>query len=181
MDVVDPELIEMFQGPAFAAVWQRSLENPPDERHVLLVALDESAASTPPGDTGSSYDGRVVGFAALGPSPDPDADDVTAELLVMGVHPGHRRRGHGSRLLNAAAETARELSFDWLTTWLLGRAEDDRAFLATAGFAPDRARRERVVGVDAAGRERTVLEVRLAVHLGHPEAVPSEREPDRTE
>ena len=89
---------------------------------------------------------EVVGFAAVGPSTDPDATDVDGELLVGGVSPGARRAGHGSRLLNATVDTAGLTGFARVRTWLLAADEATRAFLEAAGFAPDGARRERVTG-----------------------------------
>lgn len=146
--VLAPEVVAAFEGPSFARVWRDSLERPP-ARHVLLVARA--------GD-------RVVGLAAVGPSPDPDADDETAQLLVLGVHPADRRLGHGSRLLNAAVDTARDLGFEAITAWVPISSEATRGFLVGAGLDPDRARRERVVDPDGT----TLLEVRLVAALGAP-------------
>ena len=91
-----------------------------------------------------------VGLAALGPSDDPDlAESGAVELLVLGVDPDHRRVGHGSRLLAAAAQFGAERGGALLTTWVLVNHEATRAFLQGAGFGPDRARRERVVSPEA--------------------------------
>lgn len=144
-DVLEPEVLAACTGPAFASAWRASLATPP-ARHALLVARAGV---------------QVVGFVAFGPSDDEDANDATAELLVLGVHPDARRVGHGSRLLNAAVDTARDLGFTWLNAWVPIPAEPARALLVGAGLASDRARRERVVGADG----RTLLEVRLGAGL----------------
>ena len=131
----------------FARVWRESLAKPPSGAYRLLVACAGE---------------EVVGFAAVGPSADPDATDVDGELLVGGVSPGARRAGHGSRLLNATVDTAGLTGFARVRTWLLAADEATRAFLEAAGFAPDGARRERVTGPaegDVAGEIRLTVDV----------------------
>jgi ribosomal protein S18 acetylase RimI-like enzyme len=149
--VLPPEVLEALEPQRFAAAWRRSLAAPPQGVHRLLVACA--------GD-------QVVGFAAVGPSQDPDADPLTAELTVLGVHPDARRAGHGSRLLNAAVDTLRDAGAETVHTWALATAEESRAFLARAGFAPDGAWRERAVSADGA----TAREVRLVAALAGPDA-----------
>lgn len=149
-DLLAPEVLEALTGPRFASVWRASLERPPSAQHRLLVACAGA---------------QVVGYVALGPVEDEPGLDVatTGQLLDGGVHPEARRAGHGSRLLNAAVDTLRAGS-DELTavaTWVLADAEQTRAFLGEAGFAPDGAWRDRVVDEDG----RTAREVRLVVTL----------------
>lgn len=147
-DLLAPEVVEALTGPRFAAVWRRSLEQPPTPRHRLLVACAGP---------------QVVGYVALGPVEDePGLDpDRTGVILDGGVHPQGRRTGHGSRLLNAAVDTLRAGNDDLeaVATWVLADAEATRAFLAGAGFEPDGAWRDRVVDEDG----RTAREVRLVV------------------
>lgn len=131
----------------FARVWRESLAQPPSPAYRLLVACAGE---------------EVVGFAAIGPSADPDATDVDAELLVAGVRPEARRGGHGSRLLNATVDTAGLTGFARVRTWLLESDRSTRAFLEAAGFIPDGARRERVTGPeegDIAGELRLTVDV----------------------
>jgi len=129
--LMPPEVTADFQPQSFAKVWRDSLEAPPSPAHRLLVACA--------GD-------QVVGFSAIGPSSDPDARDGDGEILILGIHPQGRRVGHGSRLLNASVDTARGAGFRALGAWLPGRDEMTRAFLVAAGFAPDGAFRDRVLG-----------------------------------
>ena len=131
----------------FARVWRESLATPPSGAHRLLVACAGE---------------EVVGFAAVGPSADPDATDVDGELLVGGVSPDARRAGHGSRLLNATVDTAGLTGFARVRTWLLAADDETRGFLEAAGFAPDGARRERVTG-PAEGD--VAAEIRLTVDV----------------
>ncbi|NLG20307.1 MAG: GNAT family N-acetyltransferase [Actinomycetales bacterium] len=147
-DAVPPEVLETFEGPAFASVWRRSLQDPPTPLHRLLVACAGA---------------QVVGFAAIGPAEVTD-ESVTAtdgELFVLAVHPDARRDGHGSRLLNAAADTLRAGDRTGLLTWLPATDEQSRAFTDAAGLIPDGAWRERVVGPGG----ETVREIRVRADL----------------
>jgi ribosomal protein S18 acetylase RimI-like enzyme len=144
--VLPRELVGQFKASSFARVWHDSLNAPPSPRHVLLV-----------GCAGE----QVVGFAAVGPSIDPDASETSGEVLALGVHPDARGSGHGSRLLNAAVDTLRGKEFDSMSVWLLARDEDTRAFLTAAGLVPDGAYRDRVIDVNRA----LVREVRLTADL----------------
>jgi GNAT superfamily N-acetyltransferase len=146
-DVVPADVLATFEPAAFAKAWRSSLANPPEGVHRLLAACAGE---------------QVVGFAAVGPSQDPDASPLTGELTAIGVHPQARRAGHGSRLLNAAVDTLRGAGADSLHTWLLATDEDTRAFFARAGLSPDGAFRDRVVSPDG----RTAREVRLVAAIG---------------
>lgn len=131
--LLPPEVTAQFQPQAFASVWRASLEAPPSPAHRLLVACAGE---------------QVIGFGAVGPSGDPGAQDGDGEILVLGIHPEARGVGHGSRLLNAVADTARGAGFRALSAWLPHDAEATRTFLQASGFAPDGAFRDRVIGPD---------------------------------
>jgi GNAT superfamily N-acetyltransferase len=150
--VLPQEVLAAFEPQSFAAAWRRSLEQPPAGVYTLLTACAGE---------------QVVGFAAIGPSQDPDASPETGELSALGVHPEARRQGHGSRLLNAAADTLRNAGAEVLHTWVLSGDEGTRAFLVRSGLAPDGAFRDRVVSPDG----DTAREVRLVADLtAHPGA-----------
>ena len=151
--VLSPDVLEQFEGPAFARVWRASLATRPSPRHELLVACAGE---------------QVVGFAAVGPSQDPDASPLTADLTALGVHPSARRQGHGSRLLNAAVDTLRAEGAETLHVWALAGDGDTRAFLTRAGLSPDGAFRDRVVSPEGA----TAREVRLVAALSGDETAP---------
>lgn len=150
LDAMDPE--------ALAGTWAAALRRPPSARHRVLVALDRVT---------------VVGFAALGPSEDPDADPVAdADLALLLVDPDHHRQGHGSRLLSAVVDTARADGFVRLSTWVLARDDGLRSLLESAGWAPDGAHREVAPVEDGAEVEDevedekdTVRQVRLHTSL----------------
>ena len=139
------EVVAQFEPRVFTNAWRESLTNAPSRDHLLLVACAGE---------------QVVGLAAVGPSTDPDGQE-TAELLVLAVHPEARRQGHGSRLLNAAVDTARGRDRHVLAAWVLAADDATRAFLTAAGLEVDGAHRERVV--DAEGT--TAREVRLSAGL----------------
>jgi GNAT superfamily N-acetyltransferase len=104
--VLPSELLDRLDPAELAEVWRAALSDPPTRRHRVLVAL---AA------------GEVVGFAATGPSEgSTDTTDARAsgEVLALLVTPTARQQGHGSRLLNAAADRLRESGFDHAVIWV---------------------------------------------------------------
>ena len=131
-----------------AAAWHRSLTRPPDARNRVLVALERN---------------RVVGFAITSPATDPDCDPVAdAELSELTVDPAERGKGHGSRLLQACAETMQADHFRRAVLWAIASDDALRGFLASAGWAPDTAHRE--LDLDGTGGTR-VKQVRLHTAL----------------
>jgi GNAT superfamily N-acetyltransferase len=124
--VLPAGLLEGLRGDEFAAPWHTAVTAPPSPRHAVLVACAGQA---------------VVGFAALAPSADGAASATDAELVALEVDPVHQRAGHGSRLLAAVADTARDHGFTALRAWVPAASEARRAFLTSAGPSPDGARR----------------------------------------
>lgn len=147
-DVLPAQVLDTFDAPAFTTVWRHSLQDPPSALHRLLVACA--------GD-------QVVGLVAIGPAEvtDDSVSETDGELLVLAVHPQARRSGHGSRLLNAAADTLRAGDRTAVLAWLPAMDEDSRAFTDAAGLTPDGAWRERVVGPGG----ETVREIRVRASL----------------
>ncbi|NYG56330.1 GNAT family N-acetyltransferase [Nocardioides perillae] len=136
-----------------AAAWHRSLTASGDARNRVLVALERA---------------RVVGFAVTVPAADPDCDPVAdGELAELVVAPDETGRGHGSRLLQAAADTLAADRFTRAVHWVAADDDARRAFLQGAGWAPDTAHRELDLG--AAGGA-TLRQVRLHTALGDPAA-----------
>jgi GNAT superfamily N-acetyltransferase len=137
-----------------AGAWRAAVTSPPSPRHRLLVATATNV---------------VTGFAALAPAEDPDTTPVDAEVLALEVDPAHRGAGHGSRLLNAVADTARELGFRRLLAWVPEPDTDRAAFLVGAGAAADGARRVRSAEAHGADVEAAEVagwaEIRLVAEL----------------
>ncbi len=111
----------------FTEPWRQAVAEPPSPRHRVLAACAGP---------------DVVGLATLTPAEDPDRDPVTdAELGALVVDPDHRRQGHGSRLLAAAADHLRGDGFTTAVTWVDAGDDARRAFLESAGWAADGAHR----------------------------------------
>lgn len=142
--VLPADTVAALTPEALAEVWRDALVRPPSGAHRVLVAL---AAD------------RVVGFTAVGPAGG-DRPEV-GELLALEVTPEAQRGGHGSRLLNAAADRLRDVGFEQVVVWVLDGDEVRLGFFTTAGFAPDGARR----GFAPAGGAE-LHEVRLVATLG---------------
>jgi GNAT superfamily N-acetyltransferase len=131
-----------------AAAWRQSLTSPGDARNRVLVALERN---------------RVCGFAITGPAADPDGDPVAdGELRELTIDPDERGKGHGSRLLQAAADTMSADRFTRAVTWVPANDDALRSFLTSAGWAADGAHRE--LELDEAGDVR-MKQVRLHTAL----------------
>jgi GNAT superfamily N-acetyltransferase len=111
------DVLAALDAGTLAEAWRGAVTTPPTSGHRVLVAC---AGPT------------VVGFAAVEPG---------GELVALLVDPAHQRRGHGSRLLNAVADVVREGGGQQLSAWSPVEDAPRTEFLASAGFAPDGARR----------------------------------------
>jgi GNAT superfamily N-acetyltransferase len=142
------DLVDAAGSPEAAERWRDSIAEPPSPRHRVLAAQAGDA---------------LVGFAALAPSYDPDTvPALDGELLALCVDPAARGAGHGSRLVNAVADLAREDGVHHLHAWLAGAEQGLRDFLVTAGWVDDGATRS----LDLRGDGALVLDqVRLRTAL----------------
>jgi ribosomal protein S18 acetylase RimI-like enzyme len=108
--------------------WRQAIERPPEAAYRVLVATDGQ---------------RIVGFATTTPDQDEDAEagrDGAIDQFV--VDPPAQHQGHGSRLLNACADTLRADGFDQASCWVNAADDAFRRFLTAAGWAADGATRE---------------------------------------
>jgi GNAT superfamily N-acetyltransferase len=147
--LLPPETLAALEPDALGEVWRDGLVEPPTSAHRVLVALEG---------------GAVVGFVAIGPSE--GAPPNVGEVLALIVAPDAQRAGHGSRLLNAAADRLRQVGFDQVVVWVLGDDDVRRAFLAGAGFAADGS--HRTLQVDDTEGAAALREVRLVASLEAP-------------
>lgn len=141
----------MVSAPVVAAGWEPAITAPPSRAHHVLVA---------------ARDGAVVGLAGVAPTELTTAVDVSgtvddigateaerlrasepaAEITALGVAPAHQRRGHGSRLLAAAADLARRDGATVLTMWVVRGDESLARLLTGAGLEPTGSHRALPVG-----------------------------------
>ncbi|HEX5908470.1 MAG TPA: GNAT family N-acetyltransferase [Propionibacteriaceae bacterium] len=108
--------------------WRSAIERPPQAAFRVLVATDGK---------------RVVGFATTMPCQDDDADpSMDGAIDQFVVDPAAQHRGHGSRLLNACADTLRADGYGRAYCWVNAKDDAFRRFLTAAGWAADGATRE---------------------------------------
>jgi ribosomal protein S18 acetylase RimI-like enzyme len=125
------KLLHSVSEAQMAEAWHVAITRPPQATYRVLVATEA---------------GRVVGFASTMPSPDDDREPgVDGQIEEFVIDPPAQQRGHGSRLLNASADTLRADGFRRASCWV---GEDDGLirFLSGAGWAPDGGERE--IGTD---------------------------------
>ena len=147
-DVLPAEVLAALEPDELAAAWRGSLAAPQDARQRVLVALERNT---------------IRGFAVTGPTADPDGDPVAdGEVTDLTVDPEHLGHGHGSRLVQACADTLRADRFRTALTWLASDDDARRTFLTEAGWAPDGAHRE--LDLHGDGQVR-VKQVRLHTDL----------------
>ena len=126
-DLLPSEVLAALDPDDIAAGWRTSLGRPDDARNRVLVALERNL---------------VTGFVVTGPASDPDCDPVAiGELSDLTVDPHKRGAGHGSRLLQAGADTMVADRFTHAVTWLPAADDTLRTFLTDAGWAADGAHR----------------------------------------
>lgn len=147
-DVLPQIVLDALDVQLSTQAWNDAVSAPPSPRHHVLVAQEQ--------------DWRV-GFVAVAPADDLEPQDpeptTTAAIGPLLVEPRWGRRGHGSRLLAAAVDTARADGMTRAVTWIPEADIASREFLASAGWAPDGLARALDTG---AGELR---EIRLHVSL----------------
>jgi ribosomal protein S18 acetylase RimI-like enzyme len=79
-------------------------------------------------------DGEVIGFAAVGPSPDPEG---AGELYAINLDPDHWGTGAGRALLGEAQAELARLGFGETVLWVLTGNARARRFYEIAGWVAD--------------------------------------------
>jgi L-amino acid N-acyltransferase YncA len=105
-----------------AQAWAAAVAEPPSAAHHVLVATEGTT---------------TVGFAAVGPSGEEDAQPGEAAVAALLVEPRWGRRGHGSRLLAAAVDHLREDGVTRLVAWVPDGDRASTAFYEAAGWEQD--------------------------------------------
>jgi GNAT superfamily N-acetyltransferase len=152
--VLPVEVLDEWDEAQATASWHAAVTSPPTPGHGVLVAEERRT---------------VVGFAAHGPAELTAGEQShpagpTSEISILLVEPRWGRRGHGSRLLAAVADRARESGVVRLQTWLLEEDVVTAGFLESAGWAADGWART----LDTGGRP--LREVRWHALLDDPDA-----------
>ncbi|GIG27961.1 GNAT family N-acetyltransferase [Cellulomonas marina] len=156
-EVLGPDVLDRLDEDLMREQWAAAVAAPPAGGFRVLVACDGP---------------RVVGLVSLGLVPDepgpaapPGRGAPGGVVLALEVEPGHRRAGHGSRLLAAAVDTLRADGADQVHTWVLDGDEGRRSFLHGAGLGPEGVHRTLASGTAPDGTERTVREERWAATI----------------
>lgn len=143
-DLLPADVLASMSTGEVAATWAESLKRPQDARNRVLVALERN---------------RITGFAVTSAASDPDCNPIDdGQVAEFCVDPGEQRLGHGSRLLQACADTLRADRFQRAVFWVNATDDALREFFSGAGWAPDTAHRELDLHGDGAV---TVKQVRL--------------------
>ena len=129
----------MIAAPVIAAGWETAVTEPPSPKHHVLVATTAQA------DAASR---TVVGLLGLAPTQSMDAEGHVdeagvraVEVTALGVEPASQRRGHGSRLLAAAVDLARQDGARALVAWAVRGDQSVSRLLSSVGMAPTGAHR----------------------------------------
>lgn len=115
-----------------AARWQKRLRwdrSRPDSREQDILVVE--------------HEGRVAGFAEIGPCvDDPDLVGFSGEVNMLYVEPDLVGRGLGRRLLGHGLRTLAEREYFWVVIWVLEDNQRARRFYERAGLRWDTAVRQ---------------------------------------
>lgn len=130
-----PDVSEVLTAENLAGQWSLAITAPPSSGHRVLTAMEGA---------------RIVGFASYAPADqqlsggEDEADRTIVEILALEVPSEHGRKGHGSRLLAAIADGAKDA--DELQVWIGVGDEAKTRFYTGAGFGPRGLQRTLAVG-----------------------------------
>lgn len=133
--VVPSAVLDRLVAEEVVARWAATIEAPPTSGHHVLVARERET---------------IVGMVAFGPAEHDDASSLqdgpdglaaeaadsgpTGEIATLLVEPRWGRRGHGSRLLAATVDIARDDGLANLITWVPENDNSARTFFGSAGW-----------------------------------------------
>ncbi len=101
----------------------------------------------------------VIGFAAVAPSRDDDAEPETGELMAIYLDPAHWRKGIGRTLMQWVLNSAQMRAWQRLTLWVLEENIQARSFYESLSWRADGRIKTDTIG------EVEVTEVRYGVIL----------------
>ncbi|MGI8626970.1 MAG: GNAT family N-acetyltransferase [Geodermatophilaceae bacterium] len=132
--VVPAAVLDRLVADEVVAQWAQTIEAPPTPGHHVLVARERDTivgmVAFGPAESGdvaleNGSDGRAAGEPETSP---------TGEIATLLVEPRWGRRGHGSRLLAATVDMARDDGFVNLVTWVPENDIAARTFFGSAGW-----------------------------------------------
>ncbi|MDQ1690672.1 MAG: hypothetical protein QOD87_780 [Pseudonocardiales bacterium] len=142
--VLPEAVLEALDPKAVADTWRMAITAPPSLSHHVLIAMEAE---------------WQVGLTAFGPDADGQPEDPvpeqTAAISLLLVEPRWGRRGHGSRLLAAVVDLARESGVSRLVAWVPVADTASLEFYRSAGWEADGLQRSLDTGAG------TVTELRL--------------------
>jgi len=134
------------------AAWSAAVSAPPTPGHHVLVAVEDGTD-------------EVVGFAALTPASDDDADPTRdGEIALLLVDAAHGHHGHGSRLLAASVDVWRTASVSRALAWVVAQDDALRGLLTSAGWDADGSHRT----LEAGDGSEPLRQLRLHTDLTQP-------------
>ena len=116
------EFLDSLSVEARTRTWTQNLEQP------LLPGAATFVAE---------HDGRVIGFASVGPSRDEDAEPGAGELWGLYLHPDHWGAGHGHALHAHAMDALTATGVTGATLWVLTTNKRARRFYELHGWVDD--------------------------------------------
>ncbi|GAA4924473.1 ribosomal protein S18 acetylase RimI-like enzyme [Stackebrandtia albiflava] len=134
-DIVPADVLAGMDETWLAERWRAACAEPPSPAHRVFTAVEQAESD--------HRRIQTVGFIAVGPDEDADAEAVPGAGMVteLLVEPRFGRRGHGSRLLSAAVAHWRSHGITVAYAWSFARDAATLGFYKSAGWDADGARR----------------------------------------
>lgn len=133
--VVPAAVLDRLVADEVVSRWAATIEAPPTPGHHVLVARERETivgiVAFGPAENGDATHENGPGGLAAG---EPDGGP-TGEIVTLLVEPRWGRRGHGSRLLAAAVDMARDDGIVNLIAWVPENDVSARTFFDSAGWA----------------------------------------------
>ncbi|MGD8214956.1 GNAT family N-acetyltransferase [Aestuariimicrobium sp. Y1814] len=142
-DPVQSRFLKRVDLDEMAEAWHQAITRSPLAHYRVLVATEPTGRPEPTEvHDRTKLAQRVVGFAAIGPSDDPDAGAHDAEVGEFIIDDLGKDLGHDGRLLNALVDTMRADGYQRAVWWVRSTDDERRRFLVESGWAADGAHRE---------------------------------------
>ncbi|MGO4958068.1 N-acetyltransferase family protein [Luteococcus sp. Sow4_B9] len=142
-DDLERRMLDEVDADQMAQLWHQAITRAPHAHFRVLVATQTYGQAEPADEPGSTRQRtKVCGFAAIGPSDDPDADPTDSLVAEFCIDPLLTGQGHEDRLMHAAVATMQADGYQRATWWVRSTDDDLRQWLTESGWGPDGAHRE---------------------------------------